>query len=153
MPSNGRPTKYNKNIPDKVYKFCLLGATDEEMSDLLDITIDTFYRWKKVHKPFSEALLEGKEVADSNIAKSLYQRAKGYSHPEDKIFNNNGDPLIIPTTKHYPPDTGAATLWLKNRQPKKWRDKVDHDHTTGGEKINQINVTIRRMKPKEKDNE
>jgi len=28
-------------------------------------------------------------------------------------------------TKHYPPETGAAFLWLKNRQPKKWKDKIE----------------------------
>jgi hypothetical protein len=51
----------------------------------------------------------------------LFERAKGYSHPEDKIFNNNGEPLIIPTVKHYPPETAACVVWLANRQPNKWK--------------------------------
>lgn len=28
-------------------------------------------------------------------------------------------------TKHYPPDTVAAFIWLKNRQPKLWKDKIE----------------------------
>ena len=27
--------------------------------------------------------------------------------------------------KHYPPDSTAAIFWLKNRQPKVWRDRVE----------------------------
>ena len=30
----------------------------------------------------------------------------------------------MPYTEHYPPDTQAASLWLRNRQPRQWRDKV-----------------------------
>ncbi|WP_295448053.1 hypothetical protein [uncultured Thiodictyon sp.] len=28
-------------------------------------------------------------------------------------------------SKHYPPDTAAASLWLRNRQPALWWDKVE----------------------------
>lgn len=132
----GRPSKYNDTIPETIYKLCLLGATDEEMASILSINTDTFYEWKKKYPKFSEALMNGKLLADANVAKSMYQRACGYEHKEDKIFNNSGEPLIVPTVKHYPPDTGAGTLWLKNRHPDKWRDKIEHDHTTGGDKIN-----------------
>lgn len=65
--------------------------------------------------------------ADAVIAQKLFHRAKGYEHPEDKIFNDSGKPLVVPTVKHYPPDTTAAIFWLKNRQPKKWRDKQEID--------------------------
>lgn len=32
---------------------------------------------------------------------------------------------IVPTIKHYPPDTVAGIFWLKNRQPDKWREKQE----------------------------
>jgi hypothetical protein len=35
--------------------------------------------------------------------------------------------MIVPTTKHYPPDTAAAIIWLKNRQPERWRDKIEQE--------------------------
>jgi len=37
--------------------------------------------------------------------------------------------LIVPTVKHYPPDTTAAIFWLKNRQPAKWREKQEVETT------------------------
>ena len=49
----------------------------------------------------------------------------GYEHKEDKIFNNNGEALVVGTTKYYAPDTTAAIFWLKNRQPELWRDKPE----------------------------
>jgi hypothetical protein len=65
------------------------------------------------------------------VASKLFHRAIGYEHPEDKIFNNNGEEMVVPTIKHYPPDTTAAIFWLKNRQPDKWRDRQEIDNNIG----------------------
>ena len=113
----GRPTNYKKEYDEQAYKLCLLGATDKEMADFFGVSEVTFNAWKKKHPEFLKSLKEGKSVADANVAKSLYLRALGYYHPEDKIFNDNGEPLIVPTVKHYPPDPTAAIFWLKNRKP------------------------------------
>ena len=51
----------------------------------------------------------------------------GYSHEAVKIFNDGGQPLIVPYTEHYPPDTTAAIFWLKNRRPEQWRDKSQQE--------------------------
>lgn len=121
----GRPTSYKPEYADLAYKFCLLGASDARIAELLDVAVSTIYEWKQSVPEFSEALLRGKERADAEVAHSLYHRALGYKAPEDDIRVVNGAIVITPTVKHYPPDTGAATLWLKNRQSDKWRDKVE----------------------------
>lgn len=107
------------------YKFCLLGASDTRIAELLEVAVSTIYEWKQAIPEFSEALKRGKEIADAEVAHSLYHRALGFKAPEDDIRVVNGEIVITPTVKHYPPDTGAATLWLKNRQSDKWRDKVE----------------------------
>jgi len=99
------------------------------MADVLGVAEATINNWKLVHPKFLESIRQGKEVADAEVVKSLYHRALGYEHPEDKIFNNGGEPLIVPTIKHYPPDTQAATIWLKNRQPDNWRDRIEQVHS------------------------
>ena len=45
--------------------------------------------------------------------------------PAVKIFMPAGAeaPVCASYTEHYPPDTQAASLWLRNRQPAKWRDR------------------------------
>ena len=123
----GRPTKYKEEYNELVYKLCLLGHTDKDVARVLEVDELTVNRWKVDYPEFCKSLRSGKELADAEIASKLYHRAKGYSHPEDKIFQHNGEPVVVPTTKHYPPDTAAAIIWLKNRQPGRWRDKFDHE--------------------------
>lgn len=124
MPA-GRPVKYKKEYAELAYKFALLGATDVQMAEFFNVTQATFQTWKKKHPELLESITRGKTQADAEVADRLYQRAKGYSHPEEKIFNNNGEIVRAETVKHYPPDTQAASLWLRNRQPKIWRDKQE----------------------------
>lgn len=125
----GRPSKYRDEFTEQAYKLCLLGATDEDMANFFEVAVSTLNLWKIEHPEFSEALKAGKSEADSVIAASLFHRAKGYSHPEDKIFNDGGEPLVVPTTKHYPPDTTACIFWLKNRRRDDWTDKTVQEHT------------------------
>jgi len=125
------------------YKFCLLGATDAKLAVLLSVNEDTIHEWKKVHPSFSESITRGKEVADAEIAEALFHRAKGYSHPEVNVSNYQGQITLTPLTKHYPPDTQAASLWLRNRQSSTWRDKIDHEHSgkNGGKIEHDVTMT------------
>lgn len=125
MPA-GRPTKYKHEYADQAYRLCLLKATDEEMADFFGIRASTFNRWKKDHPEFWESITRGKLQADAEVAEKLRERALGYSHPECIIYQGV---VTGEVTKHYPPDTQAASLWLRNRQPGKWRDKQDHEHS------------------------
>jgi hypothetical protein len=119
----GRPSRYKQEYAEQAYKLCLLGAKDEDLADFFGVQVSTLNNWKKAHKDFMESLKEGKDIADATISESLFHRAKGYSHPEDKIFcSKDGDVTTVATTKHYPPDTTACIFWLKNRQKEHWRD-------------------------------
>jgi len=125
----GRPTKYKPEYAEQVFKLCLLGATDAEIADFFEVAESTVYLWKLEYPEFSEAIKNGKLKADADVANSLYKRAKGYKQQTVKVFQYQGDPVIVPVVEHIAPDTGAAMAWLKNRQPSKWRDKQDIDMT------------------------
>ncbi|KKN73453.1 hypothetical protein LCGC14_0400280 [marine sediment metagenome] len=125
--AGGRPTKYKRTYNEQAYKLCLLGATDAVLADFFEVNEDTINEWKKVHPKFSESLKKGKIQADAEVAERLFLRAKGYEHPEDKIFCTDGEVTIVKTTKHYPPDTAAAFIWLKNRAG--WIDKQEYRHS------------------------
>ena len=117
----GQPTKYKVSYNEDVYKLCLLNSTDKQIADILNISEATLNNWKQEHPKFLESIKEGKEKADSTIAESLYNRAKGYSHEDTHISNYKGEITTTEITKHYPPDTAAAFIWLKNRQG--WSDQ------------------------------
>lgn len=125
----GRPTRYRAEYAEVAYGLCLLGATDEELAEYFKVTPQTVDNWKKRHPAFFESIKRGKVLADVEVTNALRQRALGYSHPEEKIFQHEGKIIRARTMKHYPPDTNAASLWLRNRQPGKWRDKVQQEHT------------------------
>lgn len=126
-----RPSKFGSVDKAQIEKLAKAGWTDEQMADFFSVTRQTWDNWKKANPAFFAALKDWKAEADHKVERSLYERATGYSHPEDKIFNNNGTPLVVPTTKHHPPDTTAAIFWLKNRNPAQWRDKQEHEHSGG----------------------
>jgi predicted transcriptional regulator len=81
----GRPTKYEVRFNRLAYKLSLLGASDKEIADSLEVSEATLYLWKNTYPKFSEAIKNGKEKADSAIAESLYKRANGYSHKDVDI--------------------------------------------------------------------
>lgn len=124
----GRPTRYKEEFADQARKLCLLGATDIELAAFFGISTGTLDAWKKRHSEFLSSIKSGKDIADAEVADRLYQRALGYSHKAVKIMAVDKTVVREDYVEHYPPDTQAASLWLRNRQPKKWRDKQDIEH-------------------------
>jgi hypothetical protein len=141
--AKGRPSRYKSDYADQAYKLCLLGATDAKMADFFGVSEQTINTWKLAHADFLESITRGKEGADAEIAAALFHRAKGYSHPEVDIKVIAAEIVQTPLTKHYPPDTQAASLWLRNRQPKLWRDKQDIEHTGADGGAIQVERTVR----------
>lgn len=132
-PGGGRKTIYQKEYAEQAFKYALLGADDEQIAELLEVSVTTINRWKLAHKEFKKALYDGKIKADAEIAHSLYQRAKGYSHKDTDIRVVDGVIVQTEITKIYPPDTAAAKVWLHNRQAKIWKDKQIVEGTITGQ--------------------
>ena len=139
----GRPTEYVPEYAEQATKYCLLGATDAQLAELFDVCEDTIYEWKKVHPEFSESIRAGKRVADAEVAHSLFNRARGARYTTNQAFkvkhigfddkgkkiSENEDVITVPVEISEAPDTQACSLWLRNRAPADWRDKVDMEHT------------------------
>lgn len=126
-PGGGRKTLYKPEYADIGRKLCLLGKIDVELAEIFGVDESTIYTWKKDFPEFAQALRDGKQFADANVAEALYHRACGYKHKAQKIMQNNGVPVIVDYTERYPPDTAAAIIWLKNRQRKHWNDRPTAD--------------------------
>ena len=122
----GRPTAYRAEYAEQAGRLALLGQTDAEMAAFFEVSEATFHRWKHAHRDFCESIKRGKVGADVRVAESLYRRALGYSHPDVHVSNYQGEVTLTNIVKHYPPDTTAGIFWLKNRQPDKWRDRIEH---------------------------
>lgn len=123
------PAEYKKEYADLAFKFCLLGCPDKQLALHFGISESVLTKWKSKYPEFKASIKAGREEADAHVGESLYQRAMGYSHPEEKIFNNNGVIVRTTTIKHYPPDPTSMIFWLKNRHREYWRDIARQEHT------------------------
>lgn len=119
----GRPSSYKPEFAQQAEKLALLGATDKQLAEFFGFSEQTINAWKKEFPEFLESLKKGKMEADAEIAQALFHRAKGYSHKAVKFFVIDKRVVAQEYTEHYPPDTAAAFIWLKNRQPDIWREK------------------------------
>lgn len=107
---------------------CELGATDNELAEFFEVSRYTIWYWQSNHKTFFDALRRGKEAANERVERALYSRATGYHYESEKLFYDKEAGVVrADTIEHVPPETTAAIFWLKNRDPKRWRDKVDVD--------------------------
>lgn len=102
------------------------GLTDETIAKNMGVGLTTLYRWKAEHREIWEALKRGKEIIDIEVENALLKSALGYEDIEIEITTDfSGNEIKKEKRKQVPPNTTALIFWLKNRQPKKWRDKQD----------------------------
>ena len=121
MTKRHRPIRFTPAHTDLARKFCMLGATDDDLARLLEVPRETLDRWLAEDPEFAIAVRAGRDVADATVADRLYARAIGYSHGAVKIFHSSGVTTRESYTEHYPPDVQACIFWLKNRRAE-WRD-------------------------------
>lgn len=128
----GRPTKYNPKYHNPwVRSLAREGLTAEEIAAELGISRATLFNWANEHEGFLDCLNQGRSLADSMVADSLYRKALGGTIKEtrkvvikdDKDGKESKHVEMVEVEREVMPDTGAAIFWLKNRQPDKWRDK------------------------------
>lgn len=124
----GRPSKFGSVDKAQVERLARAGWTDAQMAEFFGVDERTWHRWKDADPEFCQSLKDWKVEADHRVERSLFERATGYSCPEEKVFNHNGEILRAETVKHYPPDTTAAIFWLKNRLREQWRDRQEVDN-------------------------
>lgn len=133
--------KYFPERCEQAHKLAKLGLTEKRMAEVMLINVGTLESWERNYPEFKEAIRLGRIEADANVAESLYQKAVGYQHPETIVHCYKGKIIKTTVIKHYPPDTGAAAFWLKNRtrafdQP--WTDVIKHE--VGGKNGGAIDV-------------
>src|ERR1044072_7968440 len=65
-------------------KFCILGATNEQLAELFEVSLSTVGAWLVQFPEFKQAVNQGRAVADADVAESLYSRATGDARKGEK---------------------------------------------------------------------
>ncbi|GAB3517908.1 hypothetical protein [Emticicia fontis] len=119
-------TEHIADYNQQAYHYCLLGATNETLTQFFGVSDTTLKKWMK---PVRKAKL----MADMQVARSLYKRAVGYTFQQiiseaksvpvsvkvgdvDSTFmddSTNGLQTIRVITREVIPDVKAQIFWLK----------------------------------------
>jgi len=146
MAKMGRPAKFNEKIRDVILRLLKEGKTEAQIAEVIGVCPRTLQNWQGKHPDLLHAVRESKQSADELLEASLYRRAAGYSHPAVKIMVSKELGVIREEfIQHYPPDTQALMFWLRNRQPKKWREKTEGDVTVHN------NLNVEKLSDEELD--
>jgi hypothetical protein len=126
----GRPSNYRPEFAELARRACaMFGATDPQLAELLGVAERSIRNWREKHPDFADACESGKAFADEQVERRLYEKATGYEQETVKILQHQGSPVIVPYREKFAPDTTACIFWLKNRQPTRWRDRVEMQHS------------------------
>lgn len=123
----GRPSPYKQEFVERVRALASQGATIAEVAADLHVSCQTIYVWQNKYPDFYEALKVPAAKADERVELSLWQRANGYTLKQIKPMLPKGatKPIFVEYEEKIPPDPTSMIFWLKNRQPKRWRDRPE----------------------------
>ncbi|MGE0745285.1 MAG: helix-turn-helix domain-containing protein [Rhodospirillales bacterium] len=146
-PGPGRPPLYRKDFDEQARMLCLLGATNDFLAEFFGVSDTTIDNWIARHATFRDAVRAGRLIADTEAAQGLYQRAIGAEWTEETAVKVRDDQFsehveIVKVKKAAPPDTQAASLWLRNRHPQWWREKTTVEVT--GDLAERLDAALRR---------
>lgn len=124
------------------------GLSDEQIAHNMGIHPATLYKWMNEYGEINEAIKKGKEVADFEVENAMYNAALGYETEEVKTYveetANGQKKRVEKTKKHVAPNVTAQIFWLKNRQPTRWRDRVEQqiDANVSTDKLTDILIQL-----------
>lgn len=101
------------------------GYTDSEIAKYLEISANTFLKYKKEHEELRDALYSGYN-ADILVENAFFKSAVGFKVnvkvPIKLRIDGTEEVHYFNEEKFIPPNVKAQMLWLKNRRPEKWSD-------------------------------
>ena len=141
--------KWREDLIQVAYLLALLGATDKQIANVMDVNQDTLDRWKRDKPEFLEALNRGKLGADTKVVEAFYKCATGYYYEEDETRVVNKEVIVTRVTKYKPPDPWTCSRWLALRQRGTWSETTKVEITNTNLNINKLDLTgvsIEQMK-------
>jgi hypothetical protein len=90
------------------------GFTESDVSDVMNISLETLEGWKTEHDELAEALRRGRQAANGAVEASLVQLATGFEYEEEVILRS-GKKVAI--TRYQPPNTNVIKSWLEHNMP------------------------------------
>ena len=146
MSTRGRPTLYKPENADLVRKFCMLGATNEDLARCFEVSRSHDRSLDRHHPGVRRSIQEGRDLADAAVIQKLYSRAMGFTTEIKKHVIYRGELREIPMTLYYPPDIQACIFWLRNRRRRHWLEKGKPAPHDDGPTISELEAASERVR-------
>jgi len=128
-----RPVKYEERFDYMAEVACREGGfTDWKLGKLFDVSISTITNWKRNYPSFLTAVKRGKDDFDTMaVEESLMKQCLGYTFVETTMEpGKNGELKVIKVVeKHTPPNSTSTKFFLRNRNPRRWPNKQQFEHS------------------------
>lgn len=119
--SGGRKSVYESKVKARfgeIANWCSIGASEKEIIELLGISRDTFYSYKRKHAEFSDLLKRARKKPAMEIKAALFKRAVGFQYEEsEEIRDSDGGWRQRTVRKTALPDPASAMILLKHWAP------------------------------------
>lgn len=111
----------------QIREWAEIGLIGKQIANNIGINHTTLYDWMNKFPELAETIRSGRKVMDQQVENSLLKRAIGYQYEEDTWGKNHDGEMVIVkrVVKSQAPDVTSQIFWLKNRQPERWRERVE----------------------------
>ena len=136
-----KPIIENCERIDMVHRIAQIGGTDKEISFIMGISQQTLDNYKNDNPEFFQDLKDSKAGPDKHVIASLYKLATGFyvdtvRHISVSDGMQAGSHIeSVEEREFIKPNVTACIFWLKNRQPRLWRDKQEHIVNSAAESL------------------
>lgn len=139
--------EFSQDTLQTVKKLCMLGFTCKRLAEFFDVSQSAIRNWRQVNAAFNQAVKDGGDLADGEVAHSLYKNALGYQEEVTEPFKLKGEGGLdyiemVTYVKKFKPDVNAQKLWLVSRQRDLWAEKKESTHNiyTHNQKVDDIHL-------------
>lgn len=92
----------------------------------IGVPLRSLERFKEENPQYWRDRSEVMATADEDVENAMLMRARGFYKKLPTKLDCDGQPIEW-ENKYYPPSDRAAAFWLSNRQPQKWKMRVEHN--------------------------
>lgn len=103
-----------------IYRFALLGCTEEEVARNLDMDIRDFRKLLRRDPEARTAMWKGGEAANAEVAEALFKMITGYEYTEEVLVSYQGVSQVHTVRRWERGNPEAALKWLANRNKTRW---------------------------------
>ena len=113
--------RYKPEHAMTAYKLILLGRQFSDIAEHFKVDDYTLNTWRFEMPEFADAWGQALQ-RDFEVVETMLKLAIGYEAKDTKVFLHQGEEVIVPYMKQFPPNLKAVEMWLKTKYPAIWKD-------------------------------